>query len=61
MENLGIRPKGDFSWTAEYQQLYILSEHWLSELQFYKDELKFLNHLIDKYFIKIAKKKIWMK
>lgn len=56
MENLSIRPKGDFTWTAEYQQLYILTEHWLSDLQFYKGELKFLNHLFDKYFIMIVHK-----
>ena len=51
MENLSLRPKGDFTWTAEYRELYILTEHWLSDLQFYKDDLQFLYHLIDKYFI----------
>jgi len=56
MENLSIRPKGDFTWTAEYQQLYILTEHWKSDLQFYKDDLRFLHHLIDKYFIWLTHK-----
>ncbi len=56
MKNLSLRPKGDFTWTAEYQQLYILTEHWYSDLQFYKEELIFLNHLIDKYFIWLAHK-----
>lgn len=56
MENLSLRPKGDFIWTAEYQQLYILTEHWYSDLQFYKEELIFLNHLIDKYFIWLVHK-----
>ena len=51
MENLNLRPKGDFTWTAEYQQLYTLTEHWQSDLQFYKGDLHFLYHLIDKYFI----------
>lgn len=45
MENFSLRPKGDFTWSAEYQQLYILTEHWESDLQFYKDDLQFLHHL----------------
>ncbi len=56
MENLSLRPKGDFTWTAEYEQLYILTEHWKSDLQFYKDDLHFLHHLIDKYFIWLTHK-----
>jgi hypothetical protein len=51
MENLSLRPKGDFTYTAAYQQLYVLTEHWQSDLQFYKDDLRFLHHLVDKYFI----------
>lgn len=56
MENLSLRPKGDFTWTAEYQQLYILTEHWISDMQFYKDDVHFLHHLIDKYFIWLVHK-----
>lgn len=56
MENLSLRPKGDFSYTAEYQQLFILTEHWKSDLLFYKDDLRFLHHLIDKYFIWLTHK-----
>jgi hypothetical protein len=56
MENLSLRPKGEFTWTAEYQQLYILTEHWKSDLLFYKGDLRFLHHLIDKYFIWITHK-----
>ncbi len=56
MGNLSLRPKGDFTWTAEYQQLYILTEHWISDLQFYKVDLRFLHHLIDKYFIWLVQK-----
>ena len=51
MENLSLRPKGNFTWTAEYRELYILTEHWLSDLQFHKQDLHFLYHLVDKYFI----------
>jgi hypothetical protein len=36
------------SWT----ELYILTEHWQSDLKFFQDELSFLNILIDKYLIK---------
>lgn len=56
MENLSLRPKGDYSYTAEYQQLYVLTEHWKSDLEFYKDDLRFLHHLIDKYFVWFAHK-----
>lgn len=56
MEKFSLRPKGDFIWTAEYQELYILTEHWQSDLQFYKDDLQFLYHLIDKYFIWLINK-----
>lgn len=50
MEYLRSRPKGDFIDNGSLQELYILTEHWQSELLFYKDDLKFLRHLEDKYF-----------
>lgn len=56
MKNLSLRPQGDFTWTAEYRELYILTEHWQSDLQFYKGDLHFLHHLIDKYFIWLVNK-----
>ena len=56
MENLRYRPKGNFSQEAEWQQLYILTEHWQSDLQFYKGDLDFLFHLIDKYFLSLIQK-----
>jgi hypothetical protein len=34
--------------------LYILAEHWKSDLEFYKDDLRFLHHLIDEYFVWFA-------
>lgn len=51
MENSKRKPKNDFNWEAQWQQLYILTEHLYSDLQFYKDDLKFLYHLVDKYFM----------
>ena len=56
MENLRQRPKGNYNWEAEWSQLYILTEHWKSDLDFFKDDLRFLHHLIDKYFIWIIRK-----
>ncbi|ADV50234.1 hypothetical protein I2486_14620 [Cellulophaga sp. E16_2] len=45
------RPKGDFIENGNLQELYILTEHWKSDLLFYRDDLKFLRHLEDKYFL----------
>jgi len=50
------RPKGSYIHEADWQQLYTSTEHWKSNLQFYNDDLKFLHHLIDKYFMWISKK-----
>ncbi len=33
------------------EQMYYMSEHWLSDLKFYEDELGFLQILIDKYLM----------
>jgi hypothetical protein len=51
MGNLKDKPKTDFNWEAQWQQLYLLTEDRYSDLQFYKDDLKFLYHLVDKYFM----------
>jgi cysteinyl-tRNA synthetase len=56
MENLSLISKGDSNYTGEYQQLYILTEHWRSDLEFYKNALRFLHHLINKYFVWFAHK-----
>ena len=39
----------------QWEDLYILAEHWESDLKFYSDDLRFLHHLVDKYFIWITK------
>ncbi len=56
MSDLRARPKANFIQETNWQELYILTKHWKSDLLFYKDDLKFLHHLIDKYFIWITKK-----
>ncbi|GAA0190920.1 hypothetical protein GCM10009122_52970 [Fulvivirga kasyanovii] len=34
----------------DVQALYLITEYWQSDLQFFKDELQFLRSLLDKYF-----------
>ena len=51
MTTFRIRPKDDYIMKAEWQQLYALTEHWLSDLTFHRDDLKFLHHLVNKYLM----------
>ena len=51
---LGIRPKSDFMYTASWGELYVLTEHWQSDLEFYGDEIKFLQNLMSKYFLQLV-------
>lgn len=37
-----------------WQQMYIISQRWQSDLAFFNDELKFFRKLIDKYFMWLA-------
>ncbi len=39
-----------------WQELYILTGHWKSDLEFYKEDLGFLRQIINKYIIWITKK-----
>ncbi len=50
------RPKGRYLKEADWADLYHLCKNWRSGLAFYKDDLRFLHHLIDKYFIWMIKK-----
>lgn len=45
----------DFLEDGPWDELYVLTEHWQSDLEFYRDDLRFLHHLIDKYFIWITR------
>ncbi|MCB0397656.1 MAG: hypothetical protein KDD36_13460 [Flavobacteriales bacterium] len=51
METLVIRPKSDFMQVAAWDSLYALTEHWKSDMDFFKDEINFLDILLGKYFI----------
>ena len=54
MAELRLRPKTDYLRTAAWEQLYILTEHWHSDMGFYLDELRFFHKLVDKYFMWIT-------
>jgi hypothetical protein len=56
MNDFRYRPKNNFIQTANWQELFTLTEHWKSDLLFYKDDLRFLHKLIDNYFMYISKK-----
>ncbi|WP_452229165.1 MULTISPECIES: hypothetical protein [unclassified Lacinutrix] len=56
MNDFRIRPKDNFIHEANWEQLYALTEHWKSDMLFYNGDLKFLHHLIDKYFLYLSKK-----
>ena len=36
---------------GKWNELYALTGHWQSDLKFFKDELRFLNRVINKFFI----------
>lgn len=55
MESLDKQSKIDNPSDVQWQELYVLTEHWQSDLEFYKDDLRFLHQLVDKYFIWITK------
>jgi len=41
---------------TKWEELYFLAKHWKSDLEFYKDDLRFLHNLIEKYLIWITRK-----
>ncbi|NND16374.1 MAG: hypothetical protein HKN89_08625 [Eudoraea sp.] len=55
MNDMRLRPKSDYLKTANWEQLYVLCEHWRDDMGFYLDELKFFQKLINKYFLWLAK------
>lgn len=55
MKEMRLRPKGDYLHTATWEELYVLADHWQSDMEFYRDEIEFFYKLIDKYFIWLTK------
>ncbi|MDO9595753.1 MAG: hypothetical protein Q7J19_12245 [Lutibacter sp.] len=56
MSDFRNRPNGTYILDANWEALYILTKHWKTDLLFYRDDLNFLDNLIDKYIIWISKK-----
>ncbi|MBL6449019.1 hypothetical protein JMN32_22095 [Fulvivirga sp. 29W222] len=48
---LKIQHKSDFFDQASWEQLYVITNYWKSDLCFYGDETSFLKHLVGKYSI----------
>lgn len=57
MKEFRIRPLDNYIREANWSQLYVLTEHWKSDLEFYLLDLEFLQHIIDNYFIWMVYKK----
>lgn len=53
MNNYRNRPKGDYIQEATWQDLYILTEGWQSNLEFQLYEIEFLERLIETYFVNL--------
>ena len=51
MTELRIRPKSNYLHQAGWQELYVLTKHWHSDMKFYEEEINFLRDLVDRYFI----------
>jgi hypothetical protein len=56
MGNYSDNPTGTPFEYEKCKELYILTKHWKSDLEFYKNDLRFLHNLVDKYLIWITKK-----
>jgi len=50
------RPKSNYLLDAEWQELHALTTHWQSDIVFFGDELRFIDLLIDKYFMSLVDK-----
>jgi len=55
METFRNRLKNGEIKQANWQELYILTRHWKSDLEFYIEDLQFLQRLIDRYSLWIKK------
>ncbi len=45
----------EFLKDGPWDELYVITQYWKSDLEFYRDDLRFLHYLVDKYFIWITK------
>ena len=56
MSKLSAKPGINDYGKSNWEEFYFLAKHWKSDLEFYKDDLRFLHNLIEKYLIWITKK-----
>lgn len=54
METFRSRPKGEYIQKANWEELYVLTQYWKKDIEFYYEDLLFLYRLIDKYLIWIT-------
>ncbi|PWK20698.1 hypothetical protein [Xanthomarina spongicola] len=52
MSDYRNRPKGNFIQEASWQDLYMLTESWKKDLEFYSLDVKFIELLVETYFVK---------
>lgn len=50
MKDLRLRPDNNYIKEASWEELYHLTQHWQSEMEFYRDEIHFIYKLISKFF-----------
>lgn len=55
MESYRSSGKKEEARKTNWQELYILTRHWISDLEFYIEDLQFLHRLIDRYSLWIQK------
>ena len=56
MDELRIRPRSNYLQSANWQELYLLTKHWKSDIKFANYEINFFKGLVDKYFIWVKDK-----
>ncbi len=56
MDKLRIRPSSNYLQSANWQELYLLTKHWKSDIKFANYEINFFKGLVDKYFIWVKDK-----
>src|SRR6476619_4016278 len=44
-----LRPAGKYMLEADLEDIYKLTEHWKTDMEFYRDEIRFLMDLISRY------------
>lgn len=45
-----LRPTSNYLLQGDWEELYVLTEHWRSDFDYFRDELSFFQLLFDKYF-----------